>query len=174
MGIRARLSFSFTVSLFLNFWFIFKILRIYYYATASTDSAAYIIGGYKYGYGKVSTIAQFKNNQWLKIGDVNKKKSFLSAISHDGEYLIVGGFVDFGRLVNLFNTIIKHCNRQLQRLTSNTASRWSRDGNLPLLSQLKTAIHMQKLQHRRFQWDWSRLSPRGVVLLVALHFWKFS
>ena len=101
-----------------------KILRISHYATASTDSAAYIIGGYNYGYQrKVSTIAQFKNNQWLKIGDVNKKKSFLSAISHDGEYLIVGGFVDFGRLVNLFNTIMKHCNRQLQRLTSNTASR---------------------------------------------------
>ena len=99
-----------------------KILRISNYATASTGSAAYIIGGYG-GRSYISTIAQFKNNQWLKIGDVNKKKSFLSAISHDGEYLIVGGFVDFGRLVNLFNTIIKHCNRQLQRLTSNTASR---------------------------------------------------
>ena len=85
MGIGTRLSFSFKVSLFLNFWFIFKILRIYWYATASTDSAAYIIGG-----GGGSTIAQFKNNQWLKIGDLNEKKSSSSALFHGGEYLIVG------------------------------------------------------------------------------------
>ena len=73
-----------------------KILRIYGYATASTDSAAYIIGGWEYD-ERVSTIAQFKDNQWLKIGDLNEKKSSLSAIFHNGEYLIVGGWVDSGR-----------------------------------------------------------------------------
>ena len=99
MGIGTRLSFSFRVSLFFNFWFIFKILRISHYATASTDSAAYIIGGfYK------STIAQFKNNKWLKIGDLNEGKDSLSAIFHDGEYLIVGGD-NYGRLVYLFKII---------------------------------------------------------------------
>ena len=100
-----------------------KILRISYYATASTDSAAYIIGGsyvdyYEYDDSfdsfdvSVSTIAQFKNNKWLKIGDLNEKKSALSAIFHDGEYLIVGGWVDSGRLVNLCKiifTIMKYC-----------------------------------------------------------------
>ena len=95
MGIGTRLSFSFRVSLFLNFWFIFKILRITGYATASTDTAAYIIGGYGgyrgYSGTYISTIAQFKNNKWLKIGDLNEKKSDLSAIFRDGEYLIVGG-----------------------------------------------------------------------------------
>ena len=75
-----------------------KILRISYYATASTDSAAYIIGGYdSFDDERVSTIAQFKNNKWLKIGDLNEKKNSLSAIFHDGEYLIVGGEVDSGR-----------------------------------------------------------------------------
>ena len=115
MGIGTRLSFSFMVSLFLNFWFIFKILRIYHYATASTDSAAYIIGGsyslLPYDYfdddydGSVSIIAQFKNNKWLKIGYLNEKKNSLSAIFHDGENLIVGGDTDDERLVNLFKII---------------------------------------------------------------------
>merc|ERR1712131_444098 len=36
--------------------------RIYRYATASTDSAAYIIGGSGGRY--VSTIAEYKNNKW--------------------------------------------------------------------------------------------------------------
>ena len=103
MEIGTRLSFSFKVSLFLNFLFIFKILRICWYATASTDSSAYIIGGYDYN-NYVSTIAQFKNNKWLKIGDLNEKKSYLSAIFRDGEYLIVGG-VTRGRLVYLFKII---------------------------------------------------------------------
>ena len=103
MGIGTRLSFSFKVSLFLNFWFIFKILRIYWYATASTDSAAYIIGGWGYG-DYISTIAQFKNNKWLKIGDLNEKKRGLSALFRDREYLIVGGQTD-GRLVYLFKVI---------------------------------------------------------------------
>ena len=79
-----------------------KILRIWGYATASTDTAAYIIGGYGGGY--ISTIAQFKNNKWLKIGDLNEKKSLLSAIFRDGEYLIVGGY-NKGRLVYLFKII---------------------------------------------------------------------
>ena len=74
-----------------------KILRISYYATASTDSAAYIIGGYVKNDGRVSTIAQYKNNKWLKIGDLKEEKYCLSAIFHDGEYFIVGGYSDSGR-----------------------------------------------------------------------------
>ena len=104
MEIGTRLSFSFKVSLFLNFLFIFKILRISYYATASTDSAAYIIGGYD-GSNYVSTIAQYKNNKWLKIGDLNEKKSGLSAIFHKGENFIVGGYTSDGRLVHFFKII---------------------------------------------------------------------
>ena len=79
------------------------MLRISYYATASTDSAAYMIGGHDVSHG-VSTIAQFKNNKWLKIGYLNERKSSLSAIFHDGEYLIVGGHTP-GRLVYLFKII---------------------------------------------------------------------
>ena len=67
------------------------------YATASTDSAAYIIGGDS-GYGwspeYVSTIAEYKNNKWRKFGDLTKKRRGSSAIFFNGEYIIVGGSVE--------------------------------------------------------------------------------
>ena len=69
------------------------MFRIYWYATASTDSAAYIIGGYGY-YGYASTIAEYKNNKWRKFGDLTKKRSGSSAIFYNGEYIIVGGYVE--------------------------------------------------------------------------------
>ena len=75
----------------------FSILRIANYGTASTDSAAYILGGYYYlGIShyldyRTSIIAQFQNNEWKKIGDLKEGKSDPSAILHDEEYLIVGG-----------------------------------------------------------------------------------
>ena len=101
MGIWSRLSFLFNVSLFFNRCYISEILRIVNYGTASTDSAAYIIGGYG-GDGRISTIAQFQNNEWQKIGDLKEVKSDTSAIVHNGEYLIVGGDPNSysGRLVN--------------------------------------------------------------------------
>ena len=69
------------------------MFRICLYATASTDSAAYIIGGCDGGWGcdYVSTIAEYKNNKWRKFGDLSKAKSSSSAIFHNGEYIIVGG-----------------------------------------------------------------------------------
>ena len=72
------------------------MLRIYRYATASTDSAAYIIGGWNGSY-KVSIIAEYKNNKWRKIGNLNEPKSGLSAIFNNGEHIVVGGRVDSGR-----------------------------------------------------------------------------
>ena len=73
------------------------MLRISSYATASTDSAAYVIGGYN-GFENVSTIAEYKNNKWRKIGELNEPKSALSAISYNGEYIVVGGsnYADYG------------------------------------------------------------------------------
>ena len=66
------------------------MLRISNYATASTDSAAFILGGWD-GNDRVSTIAEYKNNEWQRIGNLNEVKNCLSAIFHNGEYLIVGG-----------------------------------------------------------------------------------
>ena len=72
------------------------MLRISHYATASTDSAAYIIGGWN-GRGAVSTIAEYKNNKWRKIGNLNEPKNDLSAIFNNGEYIVVGGYIESGR-----------------------------------------------------------------------------
>ena len=93
MGIRTRLSVLFNVSLFFDLLCISKILRIANYGTASTDSAAYILGGYYYldGHQRTSTIAQFQNDKWQKIGELKEIKSHPSAILYDGEYLIIGG-----------------------------------------------------------------------------------
>ena len=66
------------------------MFRIWGYATASTDSAAYIIGGYGDDY--VSTIAEYKNNKWRKFGDLTKKRGISSAIFFNGEYTIFGGY----------------------------------------------------------------------------------
>ena len=81
--------------------YISKILRISNYGTASTDSAAYILGGFL-GAIKTSIIAQFQNNEWQRIGDLKEIKSDPSAILNDGEYLIIGGDGQKtrGRLVN--------------------------------------------------------------------------
>ena len=68
------------------------MFRIWNYATASTDSAAYIIGGSDGWYSYVSTIAEYKNNKWRKFGDLTKKRINSSAIFFNGEYIIVGGY----------------------------------------------------------------------------------
>ena len=72
------------------------MLRISLYATASTNIAAYIIGGWN-GSKSVTTIAEFKNDNWRNIGNLQERRSELSAIFHDGEYMIVGGYADSGR-----------------------------------------------------------------------------
>ena len=103
MGIWPRLSFLFNVSLFFNWFCIYLTLRISSYGTASTDSAAYIIGGYNHlKPSRTSIIAQFQNNEWQKIGDLKEVKSDTSAIVHNGEYLIIGGDPNYAteRLVN--------------------------------------------------------------------------
>ena len=69
------------------------MLRISNYATASTNTAAYIIGGYD-GSERVSTIAEYKNNQWRDFGTLNEPKSSPSAIFNDGEYMVVGGSIE--------------------------------------------------------------------------------
>ena len=90
MAIGTRLSFPFRVSSFSDFLVTNILSRISQYATASTDSAAYIIGG-NTGSDRTLIIAEFKNNKWRKIGELNEPKYNLSAILHNGEYIIVGG-----------------------------------------------------------------------------------
>ena len=67
------------------------MLRISHYATAATDSAAYIIGGSSWRQETVSTIAEYMNSQWREIGNLHEPKYSLSAIFMNEEYIVVGG-----------------------------------------------------------------------------------
>ena len=64
------------------------------YATASTDSAAYIIGGIDDRHNLVTTIAEFKENKWRKVGDLAEGRRDPSSISFGGETLVFGGSSD--------------------------------------------------------------------------------
>ena len=67
------------------------MLSIYGYATASTDIAAYILGGHDDNDNAVSTIAEYRNDKWTKYGDLRSKRYRASAIFLNGEHLIIGG-----------------------------------------------------------------------------------
>ena len=79
--------------------YLFEIFRISDYATASTDSAAYILGGWigkdNWPNSRTSITAEYKNNEWRNIGNLNEIKSCHSAIFYNGEYFIVGGQAEY-------------------------------------------------------------------------------
>ena len=58
---------------------------------ASTEDAAFIIGGYDGGSYYVSTIAKFQDNQWTKYGDLNIPRRFHGSIRSGDQTIIIGG-----------------------------------------------------------------------------------
>ena len=72
---------------------------IYYYSTAATDEAAYIIGGLQGGYRErlySSTIAEFKNDKWRKLGDLIQGRQIHGSISIGHRTMVVGGATHSG------------------------------------------------------------------------------
>lgn len=69
--------------------------RIHYYSTAATDEAAYIIGGYQ-GSSYSQTIAEFKNDQWRKLGDLTQGRSYHGSISIGHQTMVIGGYTSSG------------------------------------------------------------------------------
>ena len=67
------------------------MLSIYGYTTASTDIAAYILGGNDDCDKKVSTIAEYRNDKWTKYGDLRSKRYRASTLFLNGEHIIFGG-----------------------------------------------------------------------------------
>ena len=61
-----------------------------FYSTAATDDAAYIIGGNQ-GSSSSPTIAEFKNGQWRKLGDLTQGRQVHGSISIGQLTLVVGG-----------------------------------------------------------------------------------
>ena len=66
-----------------------------YYSTTSTSDAAYLIGGYQDA-GYSTTIAEFKNNQWRKLGDLNQGRNYHGSISVGSRTMVVGGYTGSG------------------------------------------------------------------------------
>ena len=62
--------------------------RISQYSTANTPDAAYIIGGY---YTK-NLVAEFRNDQWTQLDDLNKERSYHGSITVGAQTMIVGGY----------------------------------------------------------------------------------
>ena len=61
---------------------------IFAYSTASTDDAAYIIGGSDV----YNTIAEFRNNQWRNLGSLTKGRYLHGSITIGQETMIIGGY----------------------------------------------------------------------------------
>jgi len=72
--------------------FVFSFIA--YYSTASTSTAAYIIGGIFYN---EKIIAEFKNNFWRqKAGQKLAKGRYAhGSITLNGETMVIGGYTRF-------------------------------------------------------------------------------
>ena len=80
----------------LRIYYSHYLRKVYYYSTAATDEAAYIIGGVQDSNYYSSTIAEFKNAQWRKLGDLTQGRHYHGSISIGHQTMIVGGLASFG------------------------------------------------------------------------------
>ena len=68
--------------------------RISYYATASTEESVYIIGGWT-GYSstgyKTPIIAEYKNDVWYNVGNLNQSRHAHGAITSGSLTMVIGG-----------------------------------------------------------------------------------
>ena len=79
---------------FLNQTEFSKLLRrqIYGYAVASTDIAAFIIGGYSTSYTSIlDIIAKFQDNQWTRYENLKAKRRLHGSIQSGDLTMIIGG-----------------------------------------------------------------------------------
>ena len=60
---------------------------MYGYSTTSTDDAAFIIGGIDV----YNAVAEFRNNQWRKIGSLTKGRVYHGSIKVGQETMVIGG-----------------------------------------------------------------------------------
>ena len=68
---------------------------MYGYSTASTADAAFIIGG-DGGGSSYNTVAEFRNDQWGKLGSLSKGRIYHGSITVDQETMIIGGYSSDG------------------------------------------------------------------------------
>ena len=64
--------------------------RMYYYSATQTSDAAYIIGGET----SQNVIAEFKNDKWRRLDDLNTGRYAHGSITLGSQTMIIGGFAD--------------------------------------------------------------------------------
>ena len=72
---------------------------ISFYSTTQTLDAVYIIGGYYTKY----IVAEFKNDQWRRLANLNRGRSHHGSITIGGQTMTIGGYFDNQTLVKLFS-----------------------------------------------------------------------
>ena len=65
------------------------------YSTANSPDSAYIIGGYN----TRKLVADFRDDQWTQLEDLNKGRSYHASITIGIRTMIVGGYYYAGELV---------------------------------------------------------------------------
>jgi len=60
------------------------------YSTTQTSDAVYIIGGF---YTK-DIVAEFKNDQWRQLADLNQGRFSHGSITIGGQTMIIGGYLN--------------------------------------------------------------------------------
>ena len=71
--------------------------QIFYYSVASTNEAAFVIGGSQQdGSSYLEFIAQFKDNTWSLYGNLQKRRSLHGSITSGDETMIIGGQTNDG------------------------------------------------------------------------------
>ena len=65
--------------------------HIVQYSVASTDNAAFIIGGYDQNNSGINIIAKFQDNEWTRYGSLKATRRLHGSITSGDLTIIVGG-----------------------------------------------------------------------------------
>ena len=66
--------------------------QIWEYSVASTENAAFIIGGRDQNSEEIDIIAKFQDNEWTRYGSLNTARYVHGSITSADQTMIVGGF----------------------------------------------------------------------------------
>ena len=67
-------------------------MRLYGYATVSTDQGVLVIGGRDDGpEWETSVVAEYRDGKWNNIGNLARKRGYHQAIKSGSEVMVIGG-----------------------------------------------------------------------------------
>ena len=74
-----------------------NLSRIVWYSVDATEDAAFVIGGSDTSGAKFSVIAQFKDNEWFRYGNLQKPRQNQASITSGNKTMIIGGLTNDDR-----------------------------------------------------------------------------